>query len=491
MLVIRVDFSDRTGDPKSAGGGTTFTAAYVQNIADAQVKPYYAQSSFGQTSLTTTVTTQLYRMPQTAATYAVGGLNTQLHTDARAAAAANYTLASYDRVIVLFTYLNTSVIPGSQITYGGLADVGASRVWVNGEFDFRVVAHELGHTYGLNHANLWQVTDGNPISATGTSTEYGDDFDTMGANFANSLSTDFNPWFKNLLGWAADSQVQTVSATGTYRINRFDNSTGTGTLGLKITKDATRSYWIGVRRNFTSNSSMSHGAYVIWGFTSNQQSRLLDLTTPGTGVSDAALAVGQTLVDNAANLSVRIVAEGGTAPNQYLDVLVTLGLADSAPVIVNQPANTSVATGTTVTFAPYVTGSPAPTFQWRKAGVNITGATLASLTIASVQLTDTASYDVVITNTLGTVTSSAAKLTVNPANGAAPSNDNFANAWTLPGDSGAATSTNVGATGESGEPSHVTDSNGAHGTSSSVWFRWTAPASGSVTFDTLGSGSTP
>jgi M6 family metalloprotease-like protein len=484
VLVIRVDFSDRAGDPKSSGGGTTYSAAFVQNIADSQVKPFYAQSAYGQTSLNFTVTTQLYRMPQPASTYALAGSNTQLHTDARAAAGANYTVTNYDRVIVLFTYLGTSAIAGSQITYGGLADLGASRVWVNGEFDFRVVSHELGHTYGLNHANLWQVADGSAISATGTNTEYGDDFDTMGANFANSQSTDFNPWFKNLLGWAADSQVQTATATGTYRINRFDNSTGTGTLALKIAKDATRSYWIGVRRNFTSNASMSHGAYVIWGFNSNQQSRLLDLTTPGTSVSDAALAVGQTLVDSAANLSFRVVAEGGTTPNQYLDVQVTLGLVNSAPTIVTQPLNTSVAAGATATLTPFVSGSPAPTFQWRKSGTNITGATLSSLTLANVQTTDAGGYDVVITNALGTVTSNAAQLTVNPAGGAAPSNDNFTGAWILSGYGGVATTTNVGATGETGEPTHLTTS----GTASSVWFRWTAPATGSATFDTLGSG---
>jgi len=40
------------------------------------------------------------------------------------------------------------------------------------------------------------VSDGNPISANGAvtdATEYGDDFDTMGANLANSQSTDFTP----------------------------------------------------------------------------------------------------------------------------------------------------------------------------------------------------------------------------------------------------------------------------------------------------------
>ena len=323
ILYIRVDFSDLTGEPK--GGSTIYTSAYLQNFADTQVSPYYAQSSYGLTTLTNTVSTSVYRMRLTAAAYATAGSNTQLHTDARAAAAANYTMANYDRIVVVFSWLGA--IANSQINYGGLANVGGPNVWVNGEFDFRVVAHELGHTFGLFHANLWQVSDGNPVSAGGTSAEYGDDFDTMGVNDPEDRRVDFNPWFKNLLGWVADSQVQTVASNGTYRVNRFDNSTGTGTLALKIPRDGTRNYWVGVRRNFTTNTSMQNGAYVIWGYNTNQQSNLLDLTTPGTNNQDAALGNGATLSDSIGQLSIRTLALGGTAPNEYVDVQVTTGEA--------------------------------------------------------------------------------------------------------------------------------------------------------------------
>lgn len=66
---------------------------------------------------------------------------------------------------------------------------------------------------------------------------------------------------------------------------------------------------------------------------------------------------------------------------------------------------------------------------------------------------------------------------------AAPINDNFANGWVISGISGTvAGHTNVGATKEAGEPNHG-GSAGGH----SVWYNWTAPATGSVTFDTFGS----
>nr|HMT20896.1 FG-GAP-like repeat-containing protein [Promineifilum sp.] len=66
--------------------------------------------------------------------------------------------------------------------------------------------------------------------------------------------------------------------------------------------------------------------------------------------------------------------------------------------------------------------------------------------------------------------------------GSAPANDNFANATTLSGNSGTTTGSNVGATKESGEPNHASNVGGK-----SVWWKWTAPGNGNVTFTTSGS----
>ncbi|HKY29628.1 MAG TPA: NF038122 family metalloprotease [Pyrinomonadaceae bacterium] len=66
----------------------------------------------------------------------------------------------------------------------------------------------------------------------------------------------------------------------------------------------------------------------------------------------------------------------------------------------------------------------------------------------------------------------------------APANDNFAAAILISGATGTASGTNVGATGEPGEPDHA----GVTGTGRrSVWFNWTAPASSQINFNTSGS----
>lgn len=64
---------------------------------------------------------------------------------------------------------------------------------------------------------------------------------------------------------------------------------------------------------------------------------------------------------------------------------------------------------------------------------------------------------------------------------AAPSNDAFASATMLSGPRGHFAGGNLGATREPGEPAHSISAGGR-----SVWFQWTAPASGQVTFDTFG-----
>jgi hypothetical protein len=66
-----------------------------------------------------------------------------------------------------------------------------------------------------------------------------------------------------------------------------------------------------------------------------------------------------------------------------------------------------------------------------------------------------------------------------------PPNDNFSAAQTIAGCSGTVSGTNVAATREANEPNHEpTGQGGQH----SVWYNWQAPATGSVTFTTAGSG---
>lgn len=85
------------------------------------------------------------------------------------------------------------------------------------------------------------------------------------------------------------------------------------------------------------------------------------------------------------------------------------------PTFTSQPVSQTVAAGGTATFAVAATGSPAPTYQWRRDGADLAGATTATLTLSNVQPANAGSYTVVVSNTAGVITSGAATLTVNAA----------------------------------------------------------------------------
>ncbi|MBL6765240.1 MAG: immunoglobulin domain-containing protein [Verrucomicrobiae bacterium] len=90
-------------------------------------------------------------------------------------------------------------------------------------------------------------------------------------------------------------------------------------------------------------------------------------------------------------------------------VQVTVGIP---PTFTGQPQDQAVIAGSPAAFAPTFTGDGPCTFQWRKNGVNIPGATGQSLTFANAQEADEAGYSVVITCPFGTVVSRTATLTV-------------------------------------------------------------------------------
>jgi hypothetical protein len=87
----------------------------------------------------------------------------------------------------------------------------------------------------------------------------------------------------------------------------------------------------------------------------------------------------------------------------------------SAPSITTQPASQATTVGGSAAFTVVATGVPAPTYQWSLGGIAITGATASTYSVVSAQASDAGSYSVVVTNSLGSVLSSAAVLTVDAA----------------------------------------------------------------------------
>jgi len=330
VLVVRVDFSDLVGTPVSGGDPITEAAAVDLLRESGGVAEFFAASSYGKTSIVirpavngdSPDVTGVLRLPKTAAFYSSNGANSTLHADARAAArTAGFDPDAYDRVCVVFSSLRD--LPGNKLTYGGLASIIGSSIWVNGSFDFRVITHELGHTYGLFHANLWEFADGNPVSESGTSLEYGDPFDIMGDSF--DATGDFGQWGKSILQWIPDTAVTVAETGGTFRVHRLDGVGADLSLprALKIVREPGRDYWIGYRRA-TDSAAVDNGACVQWGYDTNRQGNILDLATPGDSEDEPVLPVGSTFDDTAAGITLRPAAQGGSGANEWIEIQVTL-----------------------------------------------------------------------------------------------------------------------------------------------------------------------
>src|ERR1700722_18670851 len=126
--------------------------------------------------------------------------------------------------------------------------------------------------------------------------------------------------------------------------------------------------------------------------------------------------------DNAAKLIVVVSNSVGSATSNSAILTVTSGQqGNGAPQITMQPASQTVTAGQSATFTVAATGSPTLAYQWQKNSVNIAGATSAVYSTPVTATSDSGEmFDVVVSNSIGSVTSVSASLTVNAASTGAP-----------------------------------------------------------------------
>jgi hypothetical protein len=130
---------------------------------------------------------------------------------------------------------------------------------------------------------------------------------------------------------------------------------------------------------------------------------LSSYTTPATTSSD-----------NAAQFTLVVSNTAGSVTSNA--ATLTVNAAPVAPSITTQPASQTVTPGQSASFSVAATGTAPLSYQWRKNGTAISGATSSSYTTPATTSADNgAQFTVVATNTAGSVTSNAATLTVNPA----------------------------------------------------------------------------
>jgi hypothetical protein len=340
LLYMRVAFPDDPSEPITEDG------AYA---AMDTVNQWFIENSYNTTELITTVT-PLLMLPYPKAFYSEAGTG-RLLSDSRQAAREQ---AALDTDNFHWDIVRHGNVPG--FSYGGLAFVRGKGTWLQSS-GVGVTAHELGHNYGLWHANYW-TANGDSIIGPGTHQEYGNSFDTMGA--ASAGANHFNASFKNQLDWLPETFVHDVTDNGTYRIYTFDAPSiiSGQKYAIKVRKDYDRNYWAEFRQRFPSNRWFGNGVHLNWDpwnngvFDSAGGTHLLD-ATPGTpdGKNDCPVIVGRTFSDVAAGVHITPIARSNTGEN-WIDVVVNVGaFSNNAPPIASLIADrTAVAAAANVNF---------------------------------------------------------------------------------------------------------------------------------------------
>jgi Immunoglobulin I-set domain len=115
-------------------------------------------------------------------------------------------------------------------------------------------------------------------------------------------------------------------------------------------------------------------------------------------------------------MALLLAACGGGSPGNSTPGGSTTPPGTSAPAITTQPGSQNVTVGQTATFSVVATGTAPLSYEWQRNGTAIAAATASSYTTAATTLADNgATFKVTVTNSIGTITSVAATLTVSAA----------------------------------------------------------------------------
>ncbi len=131
------------------------------------------------------------------------------------------------------------------------------------------------------------------------------------------------------------------------------------------------------------------------------------------GATGNALAVPNVGLSDVGSYTVRVWNRWGSR----LSAGAVLAGNDPAPILTTPPGVVVAESGTAATFKVAVTGTSTLSYQWRRLGTPIAGATGATLTLPAVAMADAGLYDVVVYNGLTPLASPTGRLMVKPAGG--------------------------------------------------------------------------
>jgi hypothetical protein len=342
--------------------------------------------------------------------YVAGNLRKNISTGATARTFEVGT-TNYTPIQVSFASVTTAGTLDATVTSGDNPNIGSSNI----------DASKSVNTY-------WEVTK--PSGSTLVFTTYGITASyTSAENDATLNATLYKVGKYASSAWSYVVPVTTPTSTQLIiPTNSFASASGfgqfqVGVQGTQPIVSAQPSNQItcnSASTSFSATASSGIISSVVWQISTNNGGIYSNLTISSPySVTNPSLP---TILNAAATTTLNISNSSGLNGNLYRAVFTNVtggansnsGLltANSNPGITTQPVVQVACVGSAATFSVVATGGSL-TYQWRKGGSNISGATSSSYSISSVVTGDAGNYDVIVTNTCSSVTSSAVALTVN------------------------------------------------------------------------------
>ena len=205
------------------------------------------------------------------------------------------------------------------------------------------------------------------------------------------------PWVANsaVSKWIGPRADTANSATGDYVYRTTIDLTGLDPSTVVISgRSAIDNVGVNIKVNDTDTGQVNNNGFG-------------DYTSFTLASSNATFVAGVNTIDFVVNNQ-----EPPGWTGLRVEMTGTAQLPGTPPEILRHPRSLCVSEGGTALFDVLASGSPAPTYQWQKDGVDLPGETGTSFLISPVFAGDDGAYRVIVKNTAGSVTSLVAQLTV-------------------------------------------------------------------------------